>query len=519
VDGVPNVLALRRAFYDAVRAEAPTWLKDRTTNGAIRKYLQRLRHFKHRDRAPDLTLAENKSKLANYVLRCLAPIEADGHAKSAYQYKSWQDMRAGALGFWDNQPFREHSFLIMGFRFKFEYVERVFQSHFGGVSPLERADAKYRQLTIGQSVEYAGQYLQLDGTGIPIRVSNPRGSARNDNTYSHYAAFLTDVASLRTLIGCEATRSEVGLWSPLLMRFFEQENYAPERLTMDEGGRGLNAIRHQEAGKPVALEKGIRLALAVGVHPHCHEARMPRGKGAVESGGVSSGKSSLKRVLVRRYAAAILNEIKHIPESYRDLSGHLEFQEIMNEWELCLNARVVKRIGDGKLSRLMAWLLPEFVARRNERALIADWKDQYSGVVNQGFCMEVRGENKLFWKGARAELRTPLGRPVSEGSVAILFPGGLRAGDDQFDGDLLRGVVIEDRQGSPRYHSIEALKVRKSFLGFEVDRPTANEHPIAMPETDHERRRRMWNTAGKLTPAALRDGTTGNAVLPDDISE
>jgi transcriptional regulator with XRE-family HTH domain len=515
-DDTPNVRALRDSFFDAIRSEAPGWLNRSNTNDAINGILRRKVNVKLRARSKNTEKASSRAQVAAYTLRIAAQIESDGHAKGAYSYRAWMDLRATLLSIWDRPEARSKIFEIYGQEISYPTFERIFRAEFGGVSPMERAAKVWAPETIGYAPEYAGQTIQMDGTEFPVDVATAWGRARRDGDVAQIAAFIIDVGSLKTWMHVEGNTSEVYLWNPIIRKFFEQTNYAPEFFVTDEGGRGINSLRHQKPGQALTMDAAIRLLVAVGTRPHAHTPGLPRSKGTVECGAVKAGKSTLKRVLSGRFVKALLSEIKNVPPSYRWIQTEMEWREIVNEVEQSLNARTVKRIGDGTLTRAQSWDLPEFIARRAERALAPDWRDKWQSVVSQGFAMTVIGNNRLYMKGvgARAELRAPLGHTVQEGSVAILFPGGLRAGDDELGDELLRGVVIEPTQGQPVYHAIEAMKVKKSFLGFEVDRPKLNEHPVAKPQSEKQRRIRAWHESGIHAPAALKQGTTDEPISP-----
>lgn len=511
--GRDGVRAIGQKFYDDVRAEHPGWIKDSTTNTAIRKLLARVNtSVICRERARDPELAERRAKVAAFALTYVAPIEQHSHSKGAYQDRAWMDLRATLLGYWDTPAFQEKIFELYGTRITFRTFETIFRQEFGGLSPAERAMDRYVRACIGDAPEYAGQYLQLDGTEIPINVLDGWGRSRRDGELHYPAVGLIDVGTLRTWLHAEGNTSEVYLWSPLLVKYFEQEEAAPEKILTDLGGRLFHTLRGQQPGEPVMLEPGLGLALAVGVQPANHTAENARAKGTVEAGFSKAGKSEMKRLLVGRVAKALFSELAKVPLDkrhidYRQLDSEQEWRAILAAWEVSLNARFVKRVGDGHYTREEAYRLPQFAERR--RKLAANWKEAWRETVSRGFAMEVRtgaSGNMLHYKGARAELRTVLGRKLDGESVAILYPGGLRAGDEQYDGDLLRGVIVEPRPqgGMPAYHAIEALKIKKSFLGFDLDRPKVNEQPKAKPETEHELRRRAWADAGKALPAAVR---------------
>lgn len=521
-DGLPNVRALRRKLCNDIRDQAPTWLGKSTrgnskSDGAIMARLRRESRVNLRIRKSDEALADRKTKVAMYALRFAAQIEKHSHSKGGYQGRAWMDCRATLWGLWDTPEFRAGVIEIYGKEISFQTFEKMFARVCGGVSAMERAAKNYVQQTIGADVEYAGQYVQMDGTEFPVDVARAWGVARSDGKVDYPAAFITDVASLRTWLHCEGTTSEVYLWNPVILKFLSETNFAPEFFMSDQGGRSLNSINIQKAGEHLTLDPAIRLLLAIGTRPLIHTPGNPRAKGAIEAGGCKAAKSTAKRLLVRRFTSALFSEIKKIPASYRKLDTEGEWREILRETEQMLNARIIKRVGDGTHTRENVWMQEEYVARRHERALAPDWQEKWRDVVAQGFAMQVRGENKLYWKGARAELLTPLGRPIEDGSVAILFPGGLRAGDEALGDQLLRGVIVEPRQGQSLFHAIEAKKIGTSFLGFETDRNLVGKAPIAIPETEHERRKRMWVEAGQTVPPPLREGTSGSQIDQTDV--
>lgn len=517
-DSVPGVRNLRRQFYADIRSQSPAWLNRSNNDNAINAMLRRaLPTAKLRQRSRDEELTGRNSKIAAFTLRFAATIESKHHSKGAYQRRAWMDLRATLLGLWDTAEFRAKIHEIADAEISFQTFERIFRDDFGKVSPMERAAKVWAPDKLGPLCEYPGQIVQMDASELPVEIAAAWGRARKDGDVAEIVAAIIDVGSLKTWMRIEGTTSEVYLWNPLIQQFFESTNYAPELFIMDEGGRGVNTLRHQQAGQPLTLDAAIRLLVASGAKPHCHTPGLPRAKGTVEAGAMKAGKSRLKRLLAGRFCKALFDEAKNIPVSYRSFETEADWRTLSAELEPGLNSRVVPRVGDGTLTRSQIWDLPEYAAKREERALAKDWREKWQSIVSRGFAMEVRGNATLYWKGARAELRTPLGRPVKDGSIAILFPGGIRAGDDQIGDELLRGLIIEDTRGQPVYHAVEALKVKKSFLGFELDRPKITEHPIAIPETAHQRKVRAWHEAGKALPAALREATTDSPIEVDDF--
>lgn len=516
-----GIRARRDAFI--AQCEPQAWAQGFEGTGKNRRkqlIIQLNGRVKLRDTKPNPDLADARAKLCQFGSTYVSAVEQHSHSKGAYQERAWMDERAALLGFWDEPAFREHAAQVYGRAIGFATFERIYRQCRGTLSPSERAMDRYVQHCLPDAPEYAGQYLQIDGTGIPVEVLNAWGRARNDGGVDQVGVALTDVASLRTWLLTAGDASEVYLWSPLLLKFFEQAPYAPEKILTDLGGHLFHTLSGQDAGEPIALDDGLKVALAVGVQPSTHSPHNARAKGTVESGGIKASKSALKRVLVSRVAKALFDDLATVPLdshghiAYRQISSESTWREVQAAWEDMLNTHQVKRAGDGKLTRAEVWALPEYAAKRAARALVSDWRERYRDVIARGFAMEVRGEKVLYWKGARAEVRTALGQPVEPGSVAVLFPGGLRKGDAEIGDELLRGVIIEPkpRGGMPSFHAIEALKIKKSFLGFDVDRPKVGEHPNAIPETEHERRKRLWVETGKVLPAAVQQAWKASGV-------
>ena len=512
-DDIPGVTALRDQLLSDIKAAMGTWLPEpnehgEVTRGAIRNKLRRasphrrLRQRGEKTEARCAELAQRRRTLSQYTLDFAAAIESVPHSKGAYGERAWMDLRATLLGCYDRPEFQAEITKIYGHLLSYSAFERIFRAEFGAVSPVERAAERYDQATIGKAPDYCGQYMQIDGSELPITVLSGWGRARNDGDIAYPFGAILDQGSLKSWLEAEGNTSEVYLWDPLLLKFYRSANYAPERLLSDRGGRLWRGLEDQHAGEPLNLYPGLRLTLAVGCEPAMHLPHAARTKGGIEAGAMKAGKSVMKRLLVGKYVAAIFRELKDVPPNYRTLTSEASWRELMSEWEQALNARTVKRVGDGTYTRQGAWDLPQYVAKRNERRLAADWEARYPDIIRRGFCMAVRGENTLYWKGARAQLLTPLGRKLDDKAVAILFPGGLRAGDEQYGDELLRGVVIEPSKGLPTFTTIQALKVKKTFLGFDSDRIN-QEHPIAVPETEHDRRRRSYIAAGKVLPAAV----------------
>ena len=509
-----DIRAKRAAFIAACRAQQ--WCAHfRGTEKNIRKQIVNLLNHgaKLRDTQARADLADARAKLYNFASNYTAPISQTSHSKGAYQERDWMDERAALLGLWDTEEFRAGITAAYGRSLEYATFERIYRSQRGAMTASERAMDKYIQRCVPDAPDYAGQYLQMDGTEIPVDICNAWGRARKDGDVRQIMVALTDVLSLKTWMLVEGNTSEVHLWSPLLMKFFQQAKHAPEKILTDLGGRLFHSLSGQQAGAPIVLDEGLQVALAVGVKPATHTAHNARAKGAVESGGMKAGKSTLKRILVGRVAKALFHDLASVPldshghVAYRQLSSEAEWREIQIAWEQMLNARLVKRVGAGDLQRNGVYALPEYAAKRAPRALVADWEERRRDVLSRAFTMEVRGEKVLYWKGARAEVRTALGHPVEPGAVAVLYPGGLRQGDAELGDELLRGVIIEPKPlgGMPSFRAIEALKVKKSFAGFDLDRPKVNEHPKAIPETAHERQQRLWAETGKVLPAAIRE--------------
>ena len=483
---------------------------------------------KLRQRARDPELPERRTDLYNAVVGKIAAVSQCSHSKGAYQERDWMDMRATLLGFWAEPEFQQLVTESYGRKLEFPTFEKIFRREMGSLSPAERARDKYIQASRSDKPDYAGEYLQLDGSEIPVHILNGWGRARKSGDVAQVMAALTDVASLRTWLYTEGTTSEVSLWSPLLLKYFREVGSAPKKILTDLGGRLFHQLWNCSAGQPIPLDLGLRVALASGVQPQNHSAHNARAKGAVESGGIKSSKSTAKRLLVSRLAAALFRELPRVPldshghVAYRQIGSQAEWQQFVIQWETLLNSRLVHRVGDGSLTRQLIWDLAEYVARRAECALAADWQDRYLDITRSGYCMEVRGEeNRLFYKGARAELIGKLAEPCREGSIAVLFPGGMRAGDEQRGKEFLRGVIIEGKPqgGLLTYHAVEANKVSKTFLGWEADAPKVGEPPKAIPETEHERNKRLFAAAGRNEVAKIRaakatvaEGTSGEAL-------
>lgn len=510
---IPGVRALREDFWQDVRAAAPIWLKTSNRQAFVAAMNRTLPNAGLRQRDRDDSLPQRRARLAAEALKLCAPIENTGHKKGAGYARSWMDLRASLRAIYDTPDFKALMLDVYGDELGWTSFEKLFRNHFGQVSPVERAMDRYVQDTLGLRPEYAGQIVQLDGSELPVHVLQGWGRARKDGDLAHVFAALTDAASLRTWLHGEGTTSEVYLWSPLLVKFFEAEGFAPELIIADEGGRGFNALRHQHTDKPLELDPGVRLALAAGVKPYCHRPRNPKGKGAVEAGGIKAAKSTMKYLLAKRFVEALMRELKGqagaAPANYRTLESEQAWREVADAWETQLNSRLVARVGDGRLTRQGVWDHETQAARRAERALAAGWEERYVEVISRGFVMQ-HYNGKLCRARTRAELRAPLGCAVPEGAYAVLFPGGLRVGDADAGEDLLRGVIVEGTRGQPQYHAVEALKVRATWLGFTFDQPKLGQHPVGKPETEHDRRRRAWNEAarGMKHFVAARQGTT-----------
>ncbi|MCZ7645257.1 MAG: hypothetical protein M5U26_08235 [Planctomycetota bacterium] len=442
--GTPRVRELRAAFAADVFDFAPTWLRPlaRRAGETDAEYAQRRRQamasalrrtagdVRLRVRACDEELANRKAKLANWALSYIAEIERHDttrlpaelrakfrNTKGAGKPRAWMDLLATILGCWDEPEFQAQAEALYGAQLSALTFERIFRAHFGGLSPVERAMDAYFQRTEGLLPEYAGQIVQMDGSELPVHVLQGWGRARKDGKIDRVFAALTDCASLRTWLRCEGTRSEVYLWSPLLIRFFEETGFAPELIMGDEGGRGFASLRHQKPGEPLSLEPGIRLALLAGAAPHTHTPGLARTKGSVEAGGIKSTKSTVKRVLVRRFVSALLRELKSatpgiVPRDYRLIESEAAWTEIFGEVEGALNARCVRRAADGHWSRAQIWAHDAFAEARSRRALAAGWQERWQGLVAQGVAMRLRGQRQLSLKQTRAELRTvlPAGR-------------------------------------------------------------------------------------------------------------
>ncbi|MCW8128949.1 MAG: hypothetical protein KIS92_01065 [Planctomycetota bacterium] len=508
----PLPRALMNRFVEAILDQHPAWLK-KPTRGAIAAKLRRASGARLRNRGADEGLAARQEALAGFTLGYASKIEKQGHSKGAYQRRSWMDFRATLLACLDVDEWRERAETILGRAVNLSLLERIFRPRFGGLSPMERAAEKYLQETMGCNPEYSGQVVQIDGSGLPVEVANGWGRARRDGELQQIFLACTDMGSLRTFIYREANTHEIHMWDPALQEWLFRLGFAPEMVIGDEVGRSFNALRFLDEGKTPNLTLGVRLWLAAGVKPYCHLPGNARGKGAVESGGIKAMKSTVKRFLAARWIAKELAGTAPYSDGaadYRAVESESEWCALLSQCEDALNARMLQRKG---LSRQEAWDAdPLGVEKRAERALAADARETYRDICSRVRVWKVAGNTKLIarkdGRRAFADLRDPL-PACSHDRLAVMFPAGLRAGDDAFGGDLWRGVVVQDRKGQPEYFPVEALCPKQSWLGFDLNRPTINEHPVAIPELEHQRKRRAWSEA-----AAMREGTTGGPVAP-----
>lgn len=509
---------LPKKFYDDIRAQAPTWLKGSTTDGAIGARLRRMGMQRRRSRSRDEDLTSRKERLASYTLAYIARIESKEHSKGAYQQRSWMDFRAGLLGMIDVPEWKEKAEEILGQQITAAKLDRIFRPLWGGLSPAERAVDRYYQETTGFRPEWSGQVIQIDGSELPVEVLSGWGRARRDGDLAQIFLACTDMGSLRTQIYPEATTSEVHLWDPALQSWLFALGFAPEMVIADEIGRCFHALRNLEIGEPPQLTLGVRLWLAAGVLPHVHRPGRAQAKGAVECGGVKSFKSSLKRVLVAKWLA---KELKGCAtSSYRKVQTEGEWRAMLAESEQMLNARILQRTG---LSREQTWLQDaEGVKQRAARALSPNAAETYRAICSRAHVWQVLGGRQIIarqdGRRAIADLRLPIDDDARECPV-VVFPAGLRAGDEQYGGELWRGLVIQNRTGQPKYFAVDVLCAKKSFLGYDLNRPTINEHPVAKAETEHERRRRVWAEAAKAT--GLKEATndapvSGGPATPED---
>lgn len=471
-----------------------------------------------RDRGIDEELAQRKEQACQFALPYVAAIESDGHKKGAGKPRAWMDLTDSLEPAWKISEFRQTVFNILGKEIAYSTFAKMFLKAYGQVSPVERASERFMQELLGPQPEWAGQWLQMDGSEVPITVNGGVGRARKDGVIDYPFAALTDVASLQTWLHTEGTTAEVYLWGPLLKRFFIEQRYAPIKIVTDKGGRGFRTLNTQTPGHVVQMEEGIALALAVGIEPYIHLPENPRGKGSVESGGIKSGKKSLKQALAYRFIKAALTEIKSVPPSYRTLNSEDEWRRLQVVWEEGLNGRKLKRAFDGQFTRRQVWDREEYAAKRAERALVPNWEERWKAMWTNGLCVcvEVVGQKTLYLKDSRVELSVPLPEKLANGSYAVLFPGGLRVGDDEKGDALLRGVVVEPRKGQPKYHTIECMRVKKNQLGFETDRPKAGEHPVARPETEHDQKVKAWFEGGKVVPAAAEAARAADRAVQEE---
>lgn len=499
-------------FCDAILDQHPAWLKT-ATRGALAARLRRASGACLRNRQADPDLDARKEALATYTLSFAAKIEKQAHSKGAYQRRSWLSFRPVLEGLLDVEAWRERAETILGREVNLAMLERIFRSRFGGLSPVERGADEYLQRTVGFRPEWCGQVVQIDGSEIPVEVLNGWGRARRDGDLAQIFLACTDMGSLRTLIYRQADTSEVHLWDPALQEWMFGLGFAPEMVIADEVGRSFNALRYAKEGEAPNLSLGVRLWLAAGVRPYCHKPGNPRGKAAVESGGVKSFKNTAKRFLCARWAAKELAGMARYYKGaadYRTLDSENEWCEILAACEGALNARLLQRMG---MPRQAAWDAdPLGVEKRAERALAADARETYRGICARAHVWTVAGNSKLLarhnGRRAYADLVTPLPDAAND-RTAIMFPCGLLKRDEQYDGELWRGVVVQDRAGQPVYHAVEALCAKQSFLGFDLNKPTIHEHAVNVPELRHERRKRAWDRA-----AVLKEGTTGQPVAP-----
>ena len=505
------------AFIEAIITQRPTWM-GAPTRGAIVAKLRRASGTRLRARTADDQLSKRKEALARFTLGYVAQIEGQGHSKGAYQRRSWMSFRPALESLLDVGEWRQRADEILGRDVNLPLLERIFRPLFGGLSPMERAAEDYMQRTLGFRAEYAGQVVQIDGSELPVNVLNGWGRARKDGDLAQTFLVCTDMDSLRSMIYREASTSEVHLYDPALQEWLFRLGFAPEMTIGDEIGRAFNALRYLKEGEAPTLTLGVRLWLAAGVKPYCHKPGNPRGKAAVESGGVKSFKNVVKRFLSARWVAKELAGCAPYYKGaadYRTVESESDWRGMLQQCEQALNNKLLQRAG---LTRQETWDSDELgVQKRNERALAPDARETFREICNRARVWQVAGNTKLLARHngqkAFADLLTPLPDSATD-RLAVMFPAGLRAGDEKYGGDLWRGVVVQDRAGQPTYHAIEALYAKRSHSGVDLSMPTIHDHVQALPEREHERKLRAWRTAAR--PAAEVREATNDSVLKSE---
>lgn len=131
-----------------------------------------------RDRGIDEELAQRKEQACQFALPYVAAIESDGHKKGAGKPRSWMDLTDTLQAAWNVAEFQQHFFKILGKEIAYPTFIRMFRAAYGQVSPVERASERFMQELLGPQPEWAGQWLQMDGSEVPITVNGGVGRAQ-----------------------------------------------------------------------------------------------------------------------------------------------------------------------------------------------------------------------------------------------------------------------------------------------------------------------------------------------------
>lgn len=372
------------------------------------------------------------------------------------------------------------------------YIESLFRE-VGWYLNNKEDVTTFVQRTMGCNPRFAGDIIQIDGTGIPISVLGA-GKERKWKVLQG-----CDVWSGKVWMHYGFETCEQPLWRPMLKQLLLDDlQYGNFKLQADQVSGVFTQLAYlnqtDRDGKIRGLDTimpEVLLALAMNVQPFLHTPEHAQAKGAVEVANKLLKHRELHCECVKDVLEAhARGELKRP----RKAINHAEACNLMMRARANINKRTLSRNGGVLGVRSEVWMDPQDVAERAKRSLVANAKQIWQALVAKAKLITINGHKAAVRENGFDSYAELSGidqcdrRPTD--AVGIIFPQGLLAGDDP---EQFRVLMIQQPQhaaGLCRFYQLTAKVAKLNRGRFIETRPNLGEGYQAIPDTGADELRR-----------------------------
>jgi len=348
---------------------------------------------------------------------------------------------------------------------------------------------RYVQAMVGTNTGHAGQQIQMDATGLPIKVQRriidiAPGEKGNLRGYAkpilHVAV---DPASGFMWNSRTFADNETDNWAPFLIHMlFNELKYAPETALVDRVSGVFQSLFNLDPNanklRNAKIQIGAMAWIAAGVKVQLTTPEHAQAKGCVERANGIYKHDFFEQIDMRRRLDEAERGKLRAPRTYPD---DIYAQRIVDEARAAFNAREFSRDGAVAGRPCELWQLPSAVAWRNSRLLASDARARWTAIaprIQIGFLAGKYFTAKIGDRKAEAVIDGELPFEPQSEVRAILIPQGLLAADDP---TKFRVIVLEERT-LYRMHMLTAAPVARDEYGRSQRRPMHGGGFAALPD-------------------------------------